>query len=1041
MSERLRQLAQPVMIRASAGAGKTFQLTNRLIALLAEGEQPHRILATTFTRKAAGEIRDRVLERLADAATNPKKLNELKQHVHPDLTAARAVSLLRGLIVELHRLNFRTLDSFFVSIVQSFALDLGLSPALRVIFEQDSEDVQLRRDAIAAALEDDDRDRTLTLLRRLTAAPAARPVHRMIEQVVDGCYQIYRQTPEEAWDRLQPPAPLAQERLFELLGAIAEADLPRTQAGALDKRFKKAWMSAMQMVREGDWKTFISKGLGKNIASGETTYHDKPMPESVVSVLDQWVHHARAMLLKQLSERTRATHQLMQRFDHHYRQSKRRAGAMTFSDVTELLAAGSLAGRLDEIYYRLDGHIAHLLLDEFQDTSIDQWRIIEPIAEEVLAVSDASKTFLCVGDVKQAIYGWRGGVAEIFNTLRKQWPQIEEQPIAETYRCRQAVVDAVNAVFGHLSTHALLAGHSEVVKQWAGQYQRHRAAQDDAPGFVQMSVCEAADDREGADRSNLTFDAAVQRIASIHRKHSGATIGVLVRQKKFVQPLIYRLRHLDPPIFASGESGNALTDSPAVAVVLSLLRLADHPADQISAYHVRHSPLGPIVGLEEINDAAAQRVAAETRHALMHHGLGPTLWQWVEQLAGHCDRRDLNRLMQLVDLAHRFEDRFRCRVIDFVRHVEQVRVEDASGSPVRVMTIHQSKGLQFDAVVLPELDVPLARVDSRQPLIDRSAPTAAPHRVCCYAGEALRDLSDELTAMHEQAAQRSLRESLSVLYVAMTRARFALHMIIRPPSSSEKKIPSTFAGLLRCAFSEGGAAAPGEVLYQRGDPDWLEHLPAGEAPHRPAAPPRPVLAEPSEQRSRVLIGRSPSELAGESGVRLADRLRLHDDPAALRGTVVHAWFERVGWLDDGPPDRESLRAAAAAQGAPDEQLDAWLDDFFSAVRKPDIREALQRSTYADDARLYRERRFVVRDGDTLISGAIDRLVVMADCAVVLDYKTDAVDDDPTALREKADPYRPQIEAYRGAAAQLTGLPLDAIEARLLFTTPGRAVDL
>ncbi|MDY7110053.1 MAG: UvrD-helicase domain-containing protein [Planctomycetota bacterium] len=114
-------------ILASAGAGKTYQLTSRYLALLASGAGPGTILASTFTRLAAGEIRDRVLLRLAQAADD----DDQRRALAADIKTARlgqddVRALLRALTRNLHRLQMRTLDSFFASVVRSFAIELGL---------------------------------------------------------------------------------------------------------------------------------------------------------------------------------------------------------------------------------------------------------------------------------------------------------------------------------------------------------------------------------------------------------------------------------------------------------------------------------------------------------------------------------------------------------------------------------------------------------------------------------------------------------------------------------------------------------------------------------------------------------------------------------------------------------------------------------------------------------------------------------------------------------------------------------------------------
>jgi ATP-dependent helicase/nuclease subunit A len=120
-----------VMIRASAGTGKTYQLSNRYLGLVASGVPPEAILASTFTRKAAGEILDRVLVRLADAALNEVACRDLADALGDmSLKPARALDVLAHLVKQLHRLRISTLDSVFAQMATSFSLELGLPPGL-----------------------------------------------------------------------------------------------------------------------------------------------------------------------------------------------------------------------------------------------------------------------------------------------------------------------------------------------------------------------------------------------------------------------------------------------------------------------------------------------------------------------------------------------------------------------------------------------------------------------------------------------------------------------------------------------------------------------------------------------------------------------------------------------------------------------------------------------------------------------------------------------------------------------------------------------
>ena len=1056
-----------VVIRASAGTGKTFQLSNRFIGLALAGEPYDTILATTFTRKAAGEILDRVLFRMAEAALDKESCGKLAEHVgDPELDRPRCLRMLRDMVGQLHRLRVGTLDSFFIQVAQSFSLELGLPPGWQIVDE--IVDRGLRAEAVRTMLRDQSTQDTTRLMHLLTKGEASRSVSQQIGQLVGDLYHLYLEAPAEAWQSLPRQKTLNPVELQAALDMLAEVEIPD------GKQFAKARDQDLDNVRNERWEAFLGKGLGSKLLDGSGVYYRKANPPDLAAAYQPLLQHAKAVLVGQIAAQTEATHKLLERFDGAYQQLKTRRRALRFEDVTGRLGDTWVGNRLDEVVYRLDAHLSHLLLDEFQDTSVLQWRVLRPFARRVVDRS-GRRSFFCVGDVKQAIYGWRGGVAEIFEALDDELDHLEPESLNKSWRSSPVVIDTVNRVFEDLTGNAVLQKYAAAAGQWSDRFDEHTTARMELPGYCRMVAAPRA--AESGNQGVATLSFAAEEIARLHGQTQGHTIGVLVRRNASVARLIYELRSRG--VDASEEGGNPLTDSPAVQLVLSLLTLADHPGDTAARYHVANSTTAEKLGLVRHDDsAAAWRLAHAIRRSLMTDGYGPTLYGWAEQLAAACDRRDLNRLVQLVELAYGYETEATTRPGDFVTLVSHQKVEDPSCAAVRVMTLHQAKGLQFDVVVLPELDVRLTG-QPPQMVVGRPKPTGDVQRVCRYVSKGIRGLlPGEFQRMFADYERLVVEESLCVLYVSLTRPVHALQMIVAPSSERERTIPATSAGLLRAALTGGKKIEPGAVLYEHGDAGWFQAVAAKRLPEM-AATEREAVAGPSVIRptvirlaaasarpSRGLDRRSPSQLEGGTRVQLAGRLRLGNREALDRGTLVHAWFEQIEWLDDGPPDDgppddDVLQRTAERLAIGRLDVPAMIEQFREALDKPAIRAVLLRATYAQasDAlgqcpvragpevanprwEVHREPTFAIRDGDAILNGAIDRLVVLYDGdrpvgADVLDFKTDVLrQDDPQAIDARVEHYRPQLEAYRRAAAAMTGLDPGRISARLVLVVPG-----
>ena len=258
------------MIRASAGTGKTFQLSNRFIGLAAR-QAPDNILATTFTRKAAGEILDRVLVRLAEAALKPKKLAELARHVDgPAIDRGRCLGMLREMIRHLHRLRVSTLDSFFVQIAQSFSLELGLPPGWEIA--EEIADQALRGEAIRVVLQNESTADVVRLMHLLTKGEASRSVSEQIAALVKGLYGIYTEAPAEAWKSLPRHKQLDAKELPAALKPWRRSRCPRARRSR--RPANKTWPAPGAKTGRHSW----ARGWAAKILDGTRDLLQKAYP-------------------------------------------------------------------------------------------------------------------------------------------------------------------------------------------------------------------------------------------------------------------------------------------------------------------------------------------------------------------------------------------------------------------------------------------------------------------------------------------------------------------------------------------------------------------------------------------------------------------------------------------------------------------------------------------------------------------------------------------------------------------------------------------
>jgi len=1037
-------------ILASAGSGKTYALTNRYLQLVAEGAAPATILASTFTRLAAAEIRDRVLKRLSEAAVDDRKRAELAHALalrEPGaLTSAASANLLARLVRQMHMLQLRTLDSFLAGVVHASSIELGLPIGAAVIDE--TQESFLRREAIALMLDEHKADSLVELLRQLTQGESSRSVTRSIDDVVTKLYDVWRETTPESWDWMQAPAGRLKAHEVQQAIELLEAHAPHD-----DKRFIKAHGADVARARALEWTDFITSGLAWPIACGAGTYYGKDIEPAVMASYQPLVHHALAEVTEGIRLQTLATRDMLTLFHEQFEMLKRSRGVLTFRDLVMWSQRAVNEDTLAMIAFRLDAQVRHLLLDEFQDTSVAQWRALQPIVEEIVSTAPPDRTFFCVGDVKQSIYGWRDAAPEVLEGLPAiledaAGSAIEVRTLAKSYRSSPRVIEVVNRVFEGVLENPALGDFAPHAKSWAAGYEAHQSAKSRRQGYVELRVVERAQAQR--EQRSLRLRQAAELTEKLHQQRPDRTIGVLVRRNGSVARMLMELGPSRLNVRASGRGGGPLTDAPAVNALLDLLRLVDHPDDTVSAFNVARSPLGAVVGLDDYADRDQRTATANRmRERLLVEGYAMTLARLAAAISPQCDGREIGRVHQLIDLAGEFDRSPTLRADDFVAVASVKKVAATEPAPVQVMTVHQAKGLDFDIVILPELDWDLV---GRSPsvLFERAGVTGEIARVTRTASAKVRALTDGLVHLHDVYVHRAVRESLSVLYVAMTRAKYAMHVMIDPPSENEKTIRRSASNIVRFALSPDDTS-PGRTAFTHGDPNWQAD--ADDAPHARIPTPsasgstQTIRLRPSANISVDRVS-SPSAAAEEAGPFGGPWKMSLDREARARGTAIHALAEQIEWLETfDVPDAELMRAVRAALPRQDASwCAARVEEFRTMLTSPEVIAALTRpgAMAGRVVHVRRELPIARLDADGVQRGFIDRLVyaqqgaTIAD-AEVIDFKTDAVSE--ATIAEAAEHHRAQLEHYRTAAAELLGIDERQISMKLVFLRVGRVVTL
>ena len=1025
------------MILASAGSGKTYALTQRFVELLAGGAAPERIVALTFTRKAAGEFFDQILARLARAAVDGGEARKLASAIgHPHLGPADFLRHLRTMIEAMPRLTLGTLDGFFARIVRNFPLELGLDGPFQIMEEAPArwERRRVLRQMFAAAGRPDAAQREfIEAFKRATFGLEEKQLARVLDGFLTEHAETFLEAPNPGqWGepgRIWPEgcawlaaAGRREAAAAGLRVALAGEPLNEKQRTRIDDFFLglAAWQPGAPLPKPVEY--LVKNAFDAWPGLQEITLERRkfvPAPATQAALRELLEGLAGSELIRRL-EMTRGLYAVLRGYERNYHDTVRRAGRLTFADVLRLLVpaagaprlSGGAGGVADEgarlaIDWRLDAQFDHWLLDEFQDTSFAQWSVLRNLIDEAVQDPEMRRSFFYVGDVKQSIFSWRGGDPRLFREIFRHYNDAAPGTIAEgrldaSWRSGPAVIAMVNRVFGASTVLAQLAPPAAAAR-WSEEWRTHETAR---PGLEGWAELRQAPDEAGRFAETLRL---LQEIDPIGR---GLEAAVLVRTNATAAALAEYLRR-EGGLAAVAESDRPVaTDNPLTVALLALLRAAAHPGDTLARELVTMTPLGALLAAAGLTTADAQ--TKEVLAEIHERGFAGVLESWLRRLepalVGNAFALERGRM--LVTAAAEFDrggSREIAAFLDFAGGYLLREVETAGA--IRVLTIHKSKGLGFDVVILPDLEgqgiakrrdgLAIRKEDDRAIAWVLQLPSRlfAEHDPV-LAGQILADETD------------AAYENLCLLYVAMTRAKRAMYLITEPgpAKSTSANFPRLLQATLGASWSAGRA-------------DWFGAITAAPVPL--PAPEIPRLESVSSFRAprRTALTPSGAEAGSVAGALL---FNLERGAAADFGQDVHRLFAEIEW--SGP-------AASLGFGVAGSPSPAAMAEVLACLSAPVLAGLWAAPTGAE---LWRERSFeVVLDG-AWVTGIFDRVVVERDAggrarrARVIDFKTDRV---PSAaeLTEAVARHAPQINLYRRVVAILAGLPLTAVECELVFT--------
>jgi ATP-dependent exoDNAse (exonuclease V) beta subunit len=982
-------LAKNLIILASAGSGKTFQLGNRVIGLVAAGVNPEEIVALTFTRKAAGEFADSVLGKLADAARNASSASSLRNTL--DLPDADFTTTLERVVRSLPRFTLTTIDAFFSRVVRAFQYELGVTGGTFELVEGPRA-TALTDEILAAVLGNtlsaEDGDAFRHAFRRASIGKESQGVLKTLRDYIGRWQERYQEQSSLQWgpDHLGGESPDAWEKHKSTLAEAVRRHLD--QVVYTSPKQPEALRECIDLIEQhtigsgslGSKTPKLLGGILDAVSRGETELRVKSIKDFTINGpcathLRSLVELAAMCELGAAIHRTHAIREVVAVYDAICEKRLRGRGLLGFHDVKILMGhwARDESARLrrEAVDFRLDATSHHWLLDEFQDTSRADWLGLLPLVDEAATGEDG--TMFIVGDRKQAIYAWRGGDVRLFDEVTDRYASgLDTLTMAESWRSCPEVLALVNRVCGDTATMRELFGQAADRWQWQEHYPAKPLAKPDRSGESRVEVVGKWDER-------------LERLASLLDElgvgRKAMTCGVLLRGNEKARETAEYLRAHGFDVIEEGRRQPA-ADNPVGVFITHLIQWLANPSDDYSRETVRMSPLSTII-LDQGGGywmSAWEKLTAEVAAS----GFANTIEGLIENhLLGWSDfgqRRAGDLLAALEAIDHEGITSAR----EAAAWLQRMEVSQSPGiAAVQVMTIHKSKGLGFDLVVLPEIPsevLPQSQyfdIAEGEGWITETPPKWA------------RNIIPDIRAAEESWAAAQRYEGFCTLYVALTRAKRGLYVLLEPPAKSADPDKASLANWIRQSLGVGEETG---VVFEKGTPSWIDSIPDFESENAPNTPPPPGTAIPRHARS------TPTGKKAEHMERSSRRSN-----GIAFGTEVHFLLEHIRWADESPlflPSTAPGRAVAAL------------------LENPALHEIFNRK--GRNIELFTEQPIDLLENGILTSGVIDRLHIHrneGDEPVqihVIDYKTDAVED----LMRLISRYEPQMASYAQAIRRI-----------------------
>ncbi|WRF41187.1 RecB-like helicase [Helicobacter pylori] len=737
---------QCMALKASAGSGKTFALSVRFLALLFKGANPSEILTLTFTKKATAEMKERILdylkilqkENLEDEKEKEKSQNILKEleekyRLNPSFVQNSAQKIYQRFLNAEIRIS--TIDAFFQSILRKFCWFVGLSANFEVNEDTKAYQQQLNESFLSALNNEQLEELSVFIAQCLSYdSYTSDSILERLRFLKNKLYLFDPNKKEPAFD---------EEGFLEKLRSLNQQI----------QSIETASDAAKTAIKCDDFRGFLNSSLTWLEKKGEYRYFKKFKDE--IPTLESECEEIENDLKRYYEARESALFKKFPKFIQLYDKATSKIQALDFDaikDKVHALLNGYEEMPAEFFYFRLDSKIAHILIDEFQDTSLNDYKILAPFIDEIKAGIGQAKwhrSVFFVGDVKQSIYGFRGSFSSLFESVSKDF---YHDNLEFNHRSSPLIINYVNTIFKK-------AYQNSPTAYWEQKYPKASSNKHAKDGYVKVSLV--------ADERGLLLEQILQEAKNLleHRIDPKditllcATNDDALEIKNYLQKNLSAIR-------PSTESSTKLSQFVESKIIKNALEyaLAEEPYKPF----YKHSVL-KLAGY--LHDDAIALAGFNPKK----ESVAGFVWKVMELFELYTECAQI-----CLELAVGCED-----ANEFLEKLEAKEIASFKAEGAQIMTIHKSKGMQFPYVIVCErLGKP--KTNNSNQFLEEYSGTELFRLYYRMKNREMVD-KDYARALDKEEAVKN-HEETNVYYVAFTRAELGLIVVAKDKKGMHEKL-------------------------------------------------------------------------------------------------------------------------------------------------------------------------------------------------------------------------------------------------------------